>query len=92
MPLTPAPLNADFTQGPGGRGGPGNALNPQWRAWMDGLNRTMINVGAGGVSTKRPTANLYRGLVFFDDTLNKPIFVKTVGPPAVWVDATGAIV
>jgi hypothetical protein len=67
-------------------------MSREWRAWLDRLNRTMINVGSSGTSTARPTNNLYPGLCFFDTTLGKPVFVKTVGPPIVWVDATGAIV
>jgi len=38
-----------------------------------------------GTTEERPTQNLYIGLMYFDTTLNKPIWRKSNG----WVDSTG---
>jgi len=46
------------------------------------------NVGA---TASRPTKAPYVGWQYFDTTLGKPIFVKTLSPVA-WVDATGVVV
>lgn len=52
---------------------------------------TPFNMGLSGVTVSRPTTGLYVGLFYFDTTLGKPIWVKTVAGP-VWVDATGTTV
>jgi len=41
-----------------------------------------------GTTSQRPTGNLRNGMMFFDTTLNKPVWRITTG----WVDATGTSV
>lgn len=52
-----------------------------------------IPVGLAGSSTtaNRPTASLFVGMGWYDTTLAKPIWVKSLSP-TVWQDATGAVV
>lgn len=44
-----------------------------------------------GATTARPTSQLWIGRFFFDTTLGKPVWVKSV-QPTVWVDGSGAVV
>jgi parallel beta-helix repeat protein len=43
-----------------------------------------------GPTSNRPTTGLYAGMMYFDTTLNKPIFRNNTN--TAWVDATGATV
>lgn len=43
-----------------------------------------------GVTADRPTNALWIGRRYFDTTLGKPVFVKSVRP-AVWVDGVGTV-
>ena len=87
----PLPGNADLTVGDT-PGKAGNRVSPPYRAWMTKVGNALINLGGKSTTAMRPVQNLYPGLVYMDTTLGKPVFVLTEGPPAVWVDATGAIV
>ena len=79
------PLQTEITK----TGGPTNA---QWRSWLTALYNLVLPLGGNGTTAQRPVLGLYVGLQYFDTTLGKPIFVKTVATPAVWVDATGGVV
>lgn len=67
-------------------------------AWAVFLNRTHNNARTlqeSGTTADRPTSLLWIGRFFFDTTLGKPIWVKSVPAKpaaAVWCDATGASV
>lgn len=53
----------------------------------DGIAGTILN---SSTSTNRPVTNVYVGTCYFDTTLNKPIWAKTITEGVVtWVDATG---
>ncbi len=48
-----------------------------------------------GPTGARPTSIIqgrWVGQMFYDTTLGKPVWLKSVGSPDVWVDATGASV
>jgi hypothetical protein len=63
-----------------------------YRRWTGAVSLVVNqNLGMSGGTGARPTMNLQVGLRFFDTTLGKPIFLKSVSP-VVWVDATGAAV
>lgn len=66
-----------------------------WQAFMSSIHDWAGPLGGHGTTANRPVSTaqnfLYVGYMFFDDTLGKPIFVKSLGP-TVWVDATGAVV
>lgn len=53
--------------------------------------RIILAAQQSGTTANRPTTGLWVGRTYFDTTLNKPIWAKTV-TPTVWVDATGAAV
>jgi hypothetical protein len=66
--------------------------HPAWRAWLSQLAVVAQAVGSGGTTAQRPvgtpTVPLFLYQPFFDTTLGKPIWIKTLNP-TVWVDATG---
>lgn len=82
--LTPPPLSMDMSQKGGKMTGP-------WLVWFQNAYNLIKALGGNGATGTRPTANTYVGQQFFDSTLGKPVFLKQVNP-AVWVDATGAVV
>ena len=53
-------------------------------------HRVVLSLQQSGATADRPTTGLWVGRTYFDTTLGKPVWVKSVGP-AVWVDATGAV-
>lgn len=56
----------------------------------DGIAGTILN---SSTSANRPVINVYIGTCYFDTTLNKPIWAKSIVDGVVtWVDATGATV
>lgn len=87
MSLSPVPTSAEITV----KGGPTTSA---WTAWLSLLFFFVKPLGGSGTTANRPifASGLYTGLQYFDTTLGKPIFVKTVANPPVWVDATGAVV
>lgn len=66
-------------------------LRGAWRQWVTASFRILFDLQNSGTTAHRPTAALYTGKFYFDTTLGKPIWLKSVGP-TVWVDATGASV
>lgn len=64
-----------------------------WGAWFQQVFNICFALTQSGVTANRPTSGLWVGRMYFDTTLNKPIWCKTpTSSPAVWVDATGAAV
>lgn len=43
-------------------------------------------------TTRPPSLEVRKGMMFFDENLGKPIWCKQVSPSIVWVDATGSVV
>lgn len=66
-------------------------LTPNWVQWLTKLALFAGSVSDSGTTANRPTSGLFVGRPYFDTTLNKPIWLKTVSP-ADWIDATGASV
>ena len=66
-------------------------ITPSWAQWFTKVGLFAGSVSDSGTTANRPTKNLFIGRPYFDTTLNKPIWVKTV-TTVVWVDATGASV
>lgn len=65
----------------------------EWVNFMTKLKNDAVWRGRSGTTAQRPTDGLEVGTPYMDVTLGKPIWVKTPSPaPAVWVDATGAVV
>jgi len=70
---------------------PRGFLLPSWIGWFKSVFLLCYSVQDSGSTSIRPTDNLWVGRRYFDTTLGKPIWVKSVNP-TVWVDATGAAV
>jgi hypothetical protein len=68
------------------------AKTPEELAWLEQLAR-IVNAGVGsGTTANRPTTFVWLGRSYWDEDLDKPVYVKSVGPPVVWVDGAGASV
>lgn len=59
--------------------------------WFDRIHAICVANQQAGATAARPTSRLWIGRRYFDETLGKPVYVKSV-KPAVWVDASGAVV
>ncbi len=75
----------------------GYRLTSQWAQYMSRVARVVEANEMNGATTARPTRDVYVGQSYFDSTLGKPIWAKTVvaasgGLTITWVDATGATV
>jgi hypothetical protein len=67
--------------------------SPEQLAWLEQLARIVNASVASGTTANRPTSLVYEGRPYFDTTLNKPIWVKSItGATVDWIDATGASV
>lgn len=60
-----------------------------WAQWTTRINQIANSLQTSGATSERPSTGLWIGRMFFDTTLGKPVWVKSV-KPAVWVDASGA--
>ncbi len=69
----------------------GTSIPASWVQWISKVRTFAGSVSDSGATANRPTTGLFIGRQYFDTTLGKPIFLKTVSP-ADWVDATGASV
>lgn len=59
-----------------------------WQGFMSSVGAVLLAITSSGTTGQRPTKGLFVGRAYFDTTLAKPIWLKSVGP-TVWVDATG---
>lgn len=70
-------------------------LTSLWQAFMASIGTWLGPIGQSGTTTNRPVTSankpLYVGQPYFDTSLGKPIWVKSLNP-TVWSDATGASV
>jgi hypothetical protein len=63
------------------------------RPWVQWFARLGVAFGANvesGTTANRPTGGLWIGRRYFDTTLGKPVYVKSLGP-VVWVDGAGTV-
>lgn len=67
-------------------------IAPELQAWHQSIFKWLAPTGQNDVTANRPTANLFVGQQFFDNTLGYMVWVKSIGPPAVWVNGAGAVV
>ncbi|MBI2725398.1 MAG: hypothetical protein HYX42_04025 [Polaromonas sp.] len=61
--------------------------------WMAVFSRWQTIISSGqdaGVTADRPTNVLWIGRRYFDQTLGKPVYLKSVRP-SVWVDGVGTV-
>lgn len=65
-------------------GNPTTAWATLFSRWQDIISSAQQS----GPTAKRPISPLYIGRRFFDTTLGKPVYLKSVRP-SVWVDGVG---
>ena len=61
------------------------------RSAVEFMNLLRLVSDAGtqyGTTANRPTSNLWIGRVYYDTTLNKPVWVNAISPSVVWKDAS----
>lgn len=62
-----------------------------WLRWFNLVHQTITAARQSGPTSDRPSETLWIGRQYFDTTLGKPVYVKSVRP-TVWVDAAGTTV
>ena len=62
------------------------APSSEWLTFFNAAYQVCNAASMSGTTVNRPTKLLWTGRPYFDTTIGKPIWYKTVG----WVDATGA--
>ena len=62
-----------------------------WLQWFNLVHQTVTAVRQSGTTANRPDKVLWIGRQYFDTTLGRPVYVRSV-KPAVWVDAAGVVV
>jgi hypothetical protein len=82
MSLSPLPTSELISQK--------DKLSQSYRDWFQSIQTWLGPQYRVGVTGGRPTTGLYIGLMYFDTTLGFPVFLKTIGSPNVWVNASGA--
>lgn len=61
-----------------------------WTQVFSRWHRIILAAQQSGATASRPTSLLWIGRTYFDTTLGKPIWLKTVSP-IVWVTADGVV-
>jgi hypothetical protein len=64
---------------------------PPWAGWFTLVQTIVQALSSSGTTAQRPTATLWIGRMYFDTTLGKPIWIRSLSP-TVWIDASGAVV
>lgn len=65
-------------------------VTPPFAGWFNKAFVLLFAVQQSGTTAQRPTTQMWVGRPYFDTTLNKPIWAKTIsGITVTWVDATG---
>jgi hypothetical protein len=86
MPINPIPTDPVMVDRQG-------RATPVYQAFLSSIHDWLGPVGTSGPTAQRPVNTpqnfLYIGQEYFDTTLGKPVWVKSL-QPTVWCDATGA--
>lgn len=59
-----------------------------WAIWITNLWMLVDSIESQGPTAQRPVKGLFVGRCYYDTTLNKPIWLRSVRP-TVWKDASG---
>lgn len=59
--------------------------------WFTQVYTICFAIQESGTTADRPTKNLWIGRRYYDETLSKPVYVRSVNP-IVWRDAAGVVV
>lgn len=65
-------------------------LTVAWGQWIQRTQNIVRTLNTSGPTTQRPVDLLYIGIFFFDTTINKPIWLRSINPN-VWVDGAGIV-
>ena len=66
------------------------SIGLEWMNWLNSLWINAESISNSGITAKRPTQGLFIGRHYFDTTLGKPIWIKSVANGvAAWVTADG---
>lgn len=68
----------------------GGVVTPSWLQVMNRWQDIVSSAQQSGITAQRPTSVLWIGRRYFDSTLGKPVYVKSVRP-TVWVDGVGTV-
>lgn len=63
---------------------------PSWAQWVQRTHNNTRTLQQSGVTADRPDVLLWIGRFYFDTTINKPIWLKSINP-SVWVDGAGTV-
>lgn len=64
---------------------------PAWRQWLTRTHAAVAALQQSGITADRPDRFLWVGRTYFDTTIGKPIWLKSINP-TVWVDGVGTAV
>jgi hypothetical protein len=69
-------------------------FKPAFAQWLTRTHNSAVTLQQSGATGDRPDTLLWIGRFYFDTTLTKPIWIKSVNASGVatWCDATGATV
>jgi hypothetical protein len=67
-----------------------NTISDNWFKYLSTVHQLVSRIESSGTTADRPTTNLWIGQQYFDTTLGKPVWLKSV-KPSVWVLATGVV-
>jgi hypothetical protein len=62
-----------------------------WLSWFQRIHSICTAMQQSGVTADRPTSLLWIGRRYYDETINKPVYLRAIRPN-VWRDAMGNIV
>lgn len=61
-----------------------------WLQWMQRTHNGAATLQQSGITADRPITLLWIGRFYFDTTIGKPIWLKSINPN-VWVDGAGTV-
>lgn len=67
----------------------GNTTGP-WMQWFNRVQFIVLAAQQSGTTANRPDKMLWVGRRYFDTTLGKPVYLKSIRP-SVWVDGVGTV-
>lgn len=76
--ISPPPIRVPFTDS--------NGLPGPWQAWISVLEQLFNELQGTGTTAQRPVPAPFIGYMYYDTTINKPIWAKTT---TTWVYADG---
>jgi hypothetical protein len=63
---------------------------PAWAQWIQRTHNNARTLQQSGPTAERPDQLLWLGRFYFDTTINKPVWLRSINP-SVWVDGAGVV-